>query len=223
MADKIQSSYKSTRNIYDTIITHKTWWSKLYRNIVWKGGDNNVIAQKLLDKIPNDFSGKILDVPVGTGVFTCKKYSKMKKADITCIDYSKDMLTIAKERINFENTKLVEGDVGNLQFPDENFDIVLSMNGFHVFPDKDKAFAEVTRVLKKDGILLSSFYVKGKGKLADFVVEKILAKKGFFTLPFDSEESIKIRLSKCFDVEFFDCHGSLIYFCAKKMGVDKQS
>ncbi len=218
MSDKIQSSYKSTKNIYDVIITHKTWWSKLYRNIVWKGGDNNVIAEKLLNKIPNDFSGKILDVPVGTGVFTHEKYSKMKKADITCLDYSEDMLNLARERISGKNIKLVQGDVGNLQFHDETFDIVLSMNGFHVFPDKDRAFSEVTRVLKKDGILLSSFYVEGKGKLADFVVKKILAKKGFFTLPFDSEESIRRRLSKDFELEFFDCHGSLIYFCARKIG-----
>ncbi len=217
MKDKIQSSYKSTRNIYDVIITHKTWWSKLYRNIVWKGGDNNIIAQKLLDKIPNNFSGKILDVPVGTAVFTHEKYSKMKNADITCLDYSEDMLNIASKRICGKNIKLVQGDVGNLKFENETFDIVLSMNGFHVFPDKDMAFSEVTRVLKKDGMILSSFYVEDKGKLADFVVKKILAKKGFFTLPFDSEESIKRRLSKDFEIEFFDCDGSLIYFCAKKV------
>ncbi len=107
--------------------------------------------------------------------------------------------------------------MGNLKFKDESFDIVLSMNGFHVFPDKDKAFAEVTRVLKKDGVLLSSFYVEGKGNIADFVVKKILAKKGFFTLPFDSEDSIKRRLSKDFKLEFFDSNGSLIYFCARKI------
>ncbi len=216
MADKIQNSYRSTKNIYDVIITHKTWWSKLYRNIVWKGGDNNVIAKKLLDKIPNDFSGKILDVPVGTGVFTHAKYSKMKKSEITCLDYSEDMLSIARERISGKNIKLVQGNVGDLQFADESFDIVLSMNGFHVFPNKDKSFAEVTRVLKKGGVLLSCFYVEGKGKLADFVVKKILAQKGFFTLPFDSEESIRKRLLKDFELEFFDCHGSLLYFIARK-------
>ncbi len=69
----------------------------------------------------------------------------------------------------------------------------------------------------KDGIFLASFYVEGKGKLVDFIAKKILAKKGFFTLPFDSEESIKERLSKDFEVEFFGCPGALIYFCARKV------
>ncbi len=218
MADKIHKSYKSSRNIYDTIITHKTWWSKIYSKIVWNGVDNNIIAEKLLDEIPNDFSGKILDVPVGTGVFVYEKYAKLVNAKITCLDYSEDMLNIAKGRIGGEHVNLVRGDARNLQFEDETFDIVLSMNGFHVFPDKDRAFAEITRVIKKDGVMLSCFYVKGKGKVTDFVAHKILAKKGFLTPPFDSEESVKRRLSNNFQLEFFSSHGSLIYFCARKIG-----
>ncbi len=217
MSDKIQTSYKSSKNFYDVVITHKTWWSKLYSVIIWKGADNNIIAEKLLCKIPNNFDGKLLDVPVGTGVFVFEKYNKMKNADINCLDYSNDMLNIAGERLRGDNINLVQGDVGNLQFENETFDMVFSMNGFHVFPDKDKAFSEVTRVLKKEGILLASFYVKNKGKLADFIAKNILAKKGFLTLPFDDEATIKQRLSKNYKLEFFDSHGSLIYFCAKKI------
>ncbi len=216
MADKIQNSYRSTTNIYDVVITHKTWWSKLYREIVWKGADNNIIAERLLNRFPNDFKGKILDVPVGTGVFVYQKYNQMTDAHITCLDYSKDMLSIAMERMSRDHIRFVQGDVGNLPFEDGDFDIILSMNGFHVFPDKDRAFEEVSRVLKKNGLFLASFYVEGKGRLADFVIKNILAKKGFFTLPFDSEESIKQRLSKDFELEFFHCDGSLIYFCARK-------
>ncbi len=217
MPDKIQNSYKSSKNFYDVFITHKTWWSKLYAKIVWKGADNNVIAQKLLDKIPTEFEGKILDVPVGTGVFVYEKYNKMKNAQITCLDYSEDMLGIARQRMSDENINFVRGDVGDLQFEDETFDIIFSMNGFHVFPDKDKAFCEITRVLKKDGILLASFYVEGKGGLADFTAKNILAKKGWLTLPFDSENSVRQRLSKDFTIEFFDYYGSLVYFCARKV------
>jgi ubiquinone/menaquinone biosynthesis C-methylase UbiE len=46
----------------------------------------------------------------------------------------------------------MQGDVGNLKFSNETFDIVLSMNGFHAFPDKEKAFSETARVIKKGGI-----------------------------------------------------------------------
>ncbi len=218
MADNIQSSYHSSKNVYDKIITHQTWWSKLYAKIIWKGADNNLIAQKLLRCIPIDFSGKLLDVPVGTGVFTHQKYSELKNAELFCLDYSEDMLDIAKNRLRGKNIKPIQGDVGNLPFKDENFDIVFSMNGFHVFPDKDKAFSEVTRVLKKDGLLLASFYIKDKGQLADFVAKHILAKKGWLSLPFDNENTIRQRLSKDFSFDFIQCDGSLLYFCARKKG-----
>ncbi len=217
MADKIQSSYKSSKKFYDVFITHNSWWSKLYAKIVWKGADNNVIAQKLLGEIPAEFDGKILDVPVGTGVFVYEKYNKIKNADITCLDYSEDMLNIAGARMSGGDIALMQGDVGNLPFQDETFDIIFSMNGFHVFPDKDKAFFEITRVLKEDGIFLASFYVEGKGKLADFFAKNILAKKGWLSLPFDSENSILRRLSNDFILNFFACHGSLIYFSARKV------
>ena len=56
MSDKIKCSYKQSRNIYDDIITHKTWWSKLYNRLFWNGVDDNDIAADLLANIKNDFS-----------------------------------------------------------------------------------------------------------------------------------------------------------------------
>jgi len=37
-------------------------------------------------------------VPVGTAVFTHNKYAELKNADITCLDYSPDMLEQAKKK-----------------------------------------------------------------------------------------------------------------------------
>ncbi len=216
MSDKIKSSYNTSRNFYDDVITHRKWWSKIYSKVVWGGVNDPKIAKILLSKIPDDFNGEILDVPVGTGIFVHKKYQKMKNAKIICMDYSEDMLNIAKSRLKGKNIKLMQGDVGNLPFEDERFDIVFSMNGFHVFPNKKKAFSEVTRVLKKDGLFLSCFYVKGKLKLADFVAKNILSKKGWFTPPFDTEENLRKRLGSDFTLDFFDNDGAIVYFGAHK-------
>lgn len=52
-----------------------------------------------------------------------------------------DMLEQAERRFNgYAHIKCIQSDVGNLQMDDESFDIVLSMNGFHAFPDKKKHF-----------------------------------------------------------------------------------
>ena len=136
MSDKIQDSYRQSRNIYDDVLTRSTWWSRVYMDLFWGGVDDNEIARKVLSYIPDNFAGKLLDVPVGTGVFTAAKYVRMNRADIICLDYSQDMLKQARVRFRQErigNCRLIQGDVGALPFADSTFDIVLSMNGFHAF------------------------------------------------------------------------------------------
>ena len=123
MADKIKSSYKFSKSFYDDALTQGKWWSKLYFRLLWGGVDDNEIARKVLSWIPDDFNGKILDVPVGTAVFTTEKYKRMKQADIICLDYSQDMLECAKYRFseaNITNIKTMQGDVGALPFNDES-------------------------------------------------------------------------------------------------------
>ena len=221
MSDKIKTSYKKSKNIYDDIITHKTWWSKLYNRLFWNGVDDNDIAADLLANIKNDFSGKLLDVPVGTAVFTYRKYKKLKNADITCLDYSEDMLVQAKtkfEKNQIENINMIQGDVGNLPFENNTFDIILSMNGFHAFPDKDKAFEEVLRVLKPGGKFLSCFYIRERSVISDTLVKYVLSPKGWFTPPFETRDSLKERLQKSYNVEWFEVTGAIVSFVAIKKG-----
>ena len=185
----------------------------------WGGVDDTEIANRILKMIPDNFNGKILDVPVGTAVFTLSKYKMLNSADITCLDYSDDMLSLASKRfedMGLSNITCMQGDVGNLEFEDNTFDILLSMNGFHAFPDKGKAFSETTRVLKHGGIFCGCFYIKGENKISDFVVRSFLSKKGWFTPPFQTFEELENVLHGLYSkVELFN-EQSIAYFkCIK--------
>lgn len=217
MADKIQDAYESSKNIYDGILTQGNFFSRMYIKLFWSGTDDNEIARKVLSYIPDDFSGKLLDVPVGTAVFTQRKWSSLKNAHITCLDYSTDMLEQAKRRLDVKaHINFIQGDVGNLQMDDESFDVVLSMNGFHAFPDKQKAFSETCRVLKSGGDFIACFYIRGKSKRTDWLVKNILAKKGWFTPPFQTEEELKNTLQKMYKEVELHVDGSMTYFhCVK--------
>ncbi len=217
MADKIQDAYESSKNIYDGVLTQGNFFSRMYIKLFWSGTDDNEIARKVLSYIPDDFSGKLLDVPVGTAVFTQRKWSILKNAHITCLDYSTDMLEQAKRRLDGQaHINFIQGDVGNLQMDDESFDIVLSMNGFHAFPDKQKAFSETCRVLKSGGDFIACFYIRGKSKRTDWLVKNILAKKGWFTPPFQTEEELKNTLQKMYKEVELHVDGSMAYFhCVK--------
>ncbi|MDE6729803.1 MAG: class I SAM-dependent methyltransferase [Oscillospiraceae bacterium] len=219
MADKIQKAYQHSKSIYDNVLTQANFWSRLYIQLFWNGVDDNEIARKTLAYLPENFNGTLLDVPVGTGVFTSEKYQSLPEAKIFCIDYSRDMLEKARLRFRkagLENVRLKQGDVGNLPLKSGSCDIVLSMNGFHAFPDQKKAFSEVYRVLKKDGMFIACFYIKEESVRTDWLVEHVLAKKGWFTPPFQTFSELKKMLENNYaEVEIYH-EFSMVYFrCAK--------
>lgn len=217
MADKIQNAYESSKNIYDDVLTQQNIFSKLYIKLFWSGTNDNDIARKVLSYIPNDFSGKLLDVPVGTAVFTQHKWIALKNAHITCLDYSMDMLEQAKKRFDgYAHIQCIQGDVSNLKMKDESYDIVVSMNGFHAFPDKKKAFQETWRVLKPGGTFIGCFYIKDKSKRTDWLVNHILSKKGWLTPPFQTENELKDILKKMYKQMDIHIDGSMVYFCCIK-------
>ena len=82
----------------------------------------------------------------------------------------------------------------SLPFADGSFDLVLSLNGFHAFPDKDAAFREICRVLKPGAIFCGCFYIRGESARTDWFVKRLYVPKGFFTPPFETRESLEQRL-----------------------------
>ena len=217
MADKIKEAYQASKNIYDDVLTQNNFFGRLYVKVFWGGTDDNEIAEKVLSYIPDDFGGAILDVPVGTAIFTERKWKLLSDARITCLDYSEDMLGQARKRLRDRgNISVVRGDVGNLPMGNNSFDIVLSMNGFHAFPDKESAFREIRRVLKPGGKFIACFYIKGKSGITDWLVKNILSKKGWFTPPFQTEEQLRDVLKCMYKDIDFHIDGSMVYFCCIK-------
>ena len=140
--EAIRSAYRLTggNNFYDGMITCSTLSGKAVCRLVWdmNKAENDAYLEKALSGIPEHFSGKLLEVPVGTGILTMPLYKTLPKADITCLDYSADMMGQAQEkadRLHLKNVTFQQGDVGALPYADGAFDIVLSLNGFHAFPD----------------------------------------------------------------------------------------
>jgi ubiquinone/menaquinone biosynthesis C-methylase UbiE len=111
------------------------------------------------------------------------------------------MMVSAEERakdMEIRNITFRQGDVGALPFGDEEFDAVVSLNGFHAFPDKDAAYRETCRVLKPGGIFCGCFYVQGSNARTDRMIRMFYIKSGFFTPPFETIESLQSRLKRMY-------------------------
>ena len=222
--DEIRESYKALGdmgNLYDGIITRSTAVGKLMDSLIW-GLDKENAAKWINDAlapIPENFSGSLLEVPVGTGVLTVPVYASLPEASVTCLDYSADMMGNAERRasaLGISNVSFVQGDVGALPFEEKSFDIVLSLNGFHAFPDKEAAYSETFRVLKKGGTFCGCFYIAGEFPRTDWFVQHMYVPKGFFTPPFETESSLRERLKGMYaEVRVTGVKGIGIFRCVK--------
>ena len=200
----IRGAYRMTggNNFYDGMITCSTLSGKAVCRLVWamNKAENNAYLEKALSGIPEHFSGKLLEVPVGTGILTMPVYQTMPEAD----------------RLHLKNVTFRQGDVGALPYEDDTFDIVLSLNGFHAFPDKEAAYREVFRVLRPGGTFCGCFYVMGEHKRTDWFVRHVYEKAGFFTPPYETVSSLKARLDGMYtDVDMGNLKSMAWFVCRK--------
>jgi len=106
-------------------------------------------------------TGEVLEVAVGTGL-NLEHYPPDVR--LTGIDFSRDMLSIARRRADDLNrhVELREGDAEELDMPNATFDTVVCTFSLCAIPDHRQALAEMTRVLRPGGMLLAD-HVAGSG------------------------------------------------------------
>jgi phosphatidylethanolamine/phosphatidyl-N-methylethanolamine N-methyltransferase len=124
----------------------------------------------------NRFSGRLLDVGVGTGL-ALPHYGP--QLSVTGIDLSIEMLERARARIKKSHVTnieaLLEMDAGNLRFPAESFDVAIASYVLTVVPDPAKVVHELARVTKPGGtvLIVNHFSVENGLRAA---IEKGMAK-----------------------------------------------
>ena len=203
------------------MITCTTLSGKAVCRLVWamNKAENDDYLEKALSGIPEYFSGRLLEVPVGTGILTMPVYQTLPEADITCLDYSPDMMGQAQEkadRLHLKNVTFQQGDVGALPYADGTFDVVLSLNGFHAFPDKEAAYWEVLRVLRPGGIFCGCFYVKGKYPRTDWFIRHAYEPAKFFTPPYETVTSLQARLNSLYETAKAGSLKGIAWFVCRK-------
>ena len=221
--DAIQNAYKlaGSNSFYDGMITCTTLSGKAVCHAVWGMGkaECDDYLTHSLSGIPTDFSGRLLEVPVGTGVLTMPVYQTLPHADITCLDYSPDMMEQAQEKakhLGLSNVRFQQGDVSALPFAGRSFDTVVSLNGFHAFPDKEAAYRETYRVLKPGGTFCGCFYVQGAFPRTDWFIRHLYQPMKFFTPPYETIDGLKAKLEEMYNsVEIGNVKGIAWFVCRK--------
>jgi ubiquinone/menaquinone biosynthesis C-methylase UbiE len=116
-------------------------------------------VKNTLDLLGSVRSGKVLDIGCGFGEIDIL-LAKNTDFNITGVDISKNALDVFSKKVQekglSERIKIEEGDVYNLKYPDNYFDIILSF-GYVSAATYRGVQKEIARVLKPGGILVCDF------------------------------------------------------------------
>ncbi|MBW6479751.1 MAG: arsenite methyltransferase [Bacteroidales bacterium] len=125
--------------------------------------------------IPTEFAGikpghHVLDLGSGAGndCFVARAIVG-DSGQVTGLDFSDEMLSKARqnaEKLGCKNVEFVAGDIEEIPMESNRFDVVISNCVLNLVPHKQKAFAEIMRVLKPGGHFCVSDVVL-KGELPD--------------------------------------------------------
>jgi ubiquinone/menaquinone biosynthesis C-methylase UbiE len=110
--------------------------------------------KSMIDRLDVKPGVTVLDVGTGTGVFVPYLLKKIgREGKLVCLDFSENMLKIARAKGFTGNVQYLCADIGNSRLPDESFDAVVCYSVYPHFEDKPKTLKEMYRLLKKGGRL----------------------------------------------------------------------
>jgi ubiquinone/menaquinone biosynthesis C-methylase UbiE len=124
-------------------------------------------------------SSRCLDIGIANGIYSIPLSSFVDSID--GIDISDGMLFTCQEilsGLSITNISLHNQSAETLDFADETFNLVYSFATLALVPDVDKAFHELSRVLKRGGIAVLD--ITGKTNLSRFHWEKYYRAIGHF-------------------------------------------
>ena len=145
-----------------------------------------------------DKKKKIRVLDAGCGAGRVRELFKNHNVDYFGIDISEKLVDIAKQTYHEEN--FLVGDITNLPYADNYFDIVVTIATIHHIPTKmlrDKAIEEIYRVTKPGGwVLIDTWYFWTKPVFVSMIFKSLFTKNnlsfGDFYRPWkDSKGGIK--------------------------------
>ncbi len=120
--------------------------------------DETAYQRKL--KLTQDYLSpdmEVLELGCGTGT-TALIHAPFVK-HITGIDISRNMIEIARAKAetgNVKNVTFQQSSIDNLEMSDSSYDVVMGHSILHLLENKEAVIARVHRMLKPDGVFVSS-------------------------------------------------------------------
>jgi SAM-dependent methyltransferase len=178
----------------------------IYRDLLEGCNAEDEIVRAVVEAAP----GRVLDIGCGTGEIAVRIAAE-SGADLVAADTSPRMVDLARER----GLDAGVADVQQLPFADGEFDCAVAGWLLYHVPDRDRAIAELARVLRPGGRLVAS--TMAEDNLAE--VWELLGESWERDISFDRVNGAP-QLERHFArVERRDCDGTVVFPTAEAVRV----
>lgn len=141
--------------------------------------DVEVLARPMIKALSDVPKPLILDIATGTGRFPVALLNEPAfTGQMIALDISREMLVHAAQKLApfGERVILMRHGALSLPFPDHSFDAVSCLEAFEVMPNMAAPLAELARVLRPGGVLLTTRGTEASGRVRKVVsTEKFAA------------------------------------------------
>ncbi len=133
-------------------------------NDLMTGGMHRLWKSQVLDllQLKSGFEGRILDLCCGTGDLALQASKRFPLALVSGLDFSENMLELARLKNKTERLEFIQGDAMALPFEGESFAGVTLGFGLRNVADAGGCLREVLRVLEPKGVLVILELVKSE-------------------------------------------------------------
>ncbi len=170
-------------------------------------GAHEKLAQWGFDHIFLRGNEKAIDLGCGGGANIKRMLDMLPDGSVAGLDYSEVSVSysreVNKEAIAAGRCKIIRGDVSQIPLKDEAVDLVTAFETIYFWPDLEKSFAEVFRILKQNGTFLITNESDGRQeksiewtRLIDGLkvytgeeLERLLKETGFTRISIDDDEA----------------------------------
>lgn len=167
IVDRTQRAYDGVGGALWTLNHSLGFVWKAYGIVPW--GADLPEGERAVESFTAGWEGStILDLPVGMGRMFPYYASTLRPREVIASDLSSGMVRRAARnarRAGFQGkVRYVAADVADLPLPDASVDNILTEGGFHHFPDRVAAVAEMMRVLRPGGRFAGYGLVAGENR-----------------------------------------------------------
>ena len=140
-------------NSADSLFEHFAWLYIFCREKLFRDDTQRMIRAVWPNGKPAP-GEKLIELGCGPGFYSCEFAERFREIEVLGVDRSPSQLKWARAKaqaLQLNNCNFQSDNVQNLSHTEASFDVLIASRLFTVLPDRDRAVAEMFRVLRPGG------------------------------------------------------------------------